>query len=134
MTDAKLKAANQRLDRVLKRIDRLHDRERALVFQDALRSRSADVCAHVEALKASRRAGLKKLKEYSSGARAPKSGSPPAAAPARKSTQPSAKRKAAASAASAPAPAPARACDDITTVNKLINCLESCCKKFDDST
>jgi hypothetical protein len=91
----------RKLDKVLKRIDGMRATERNLVFKEALKSQSRVVCAHVQALKASRKAGLEKLKQFS---------------PRRKSTQPS------------------RPCDNVTTVNQLIKCLESCCKKFEKSS
>ena len=89
--------SKRKLDKVLKRIDGMRAKERNLVFKEALKSQSRVVCAHVQALKASRKAGLEKLKQFS------------------------------------PSRQPPRPCDNVRTVNQLIKCLESCCKKFEKS-
>ena len=130
--ELKLKAAKLKLDRVMKRIEKLHDQERKLVFQNAMENQSANVCAHVQALKEGRKVGLEKLKEYSSKSKS-KSTSTSA------STTTKAKPKAATRKSTSPSPKSttkktAAPCDDVSTVNKLIKCMETCCKKFEGNT
>ena len=133
--ELKLKAAKLKLDRVMKRIEKLHDQERKLVFQHAMENQSANVCAHVQALKEGRKVGLEKLKEYSSTS---KSKSTSASTSASKSTSTTTKAKSKAATRKSTSPSPksttkktAAPCDDVSTVNKLIKCLETCCKKFE---
>ena len=128
--ELKLKAAKLKLDRVMKRIEKLHDQERKLVFQNAMENQSANVCAHVQALKEGRKVGLEKLKEYSSKSKSKSTST---------STTTKAKPKAATRKSTSPSPKSttkktAAPCDEVSTVNKLIKCMETCCKNFDYNT
>ena len=128
-------AAEAKLNKVLDRIDELHEAEREKVFAAAMAAQSGLVCAHVAALKASREAGLQKLREYSRNTK--KASAPAKAAEAGKAG----KGKAAEGSADAKGKGAAKAvapskpkkgpCEGVTTVNKLIKCLESCCAKYD---
>lgn len=133
--DAELRKAKAKLKKVLARIEDLHDAERKAVFDDAMKSQSSTVCAHVAALKASRAAGLDKLREFSSAAKRP---SRVAAAGKKKKAAATADKKKKAAAATPDKKkkkkAAALPCEDVTTVNKLIRCLETCCKKFESGT
>lgn len=107
-----------RLQRLVDRIDRLKAEERESVFKETLERQGAGVCAHVEALKAGRAAGLAKLRELAgpgASGRPARTAPRTPSAPRRKTTQPSAP------------------CGDVRTLNQLIRCLESCCGKFEKS-
>lgn len=95
--------------RHLQKLKAAEEKDKKAVFNSILAAQGTTVCSRVRAMKASRDAGKPFLQ-----------------AP-RKSTQPSKPR---------PRPAKKRAktadpCENVTTVNKLIKCMEKCCKSFD---